>query len=131
MCGRFRLKDPRKAYEWLEVESSFEFKPRFNIAPTQPVPVVSALGKIEEMSWGIIPAWTREKSRPLINARSETVREKGSFKESFARRRCLVPADGFYEWTTIGKRPHLFTMNGGDPFTLAGFWEGVQGISRF
>jgi len=65
------------------------------------------------MTWGIIPAWTREK-RLLINAQSEAVREKGSFKESFNRHRCLVPADGFYEWTAIGKRPHLFTLNNDD-----------------
>ena len=81
------------------------------------------------MPWGIIPSWTREK-RPLINARAETVREKGSFKESFMRRRCLLPADGFYEWTKIGKRPHLFALNNDDPFALASFWETVEQIPR-
>ena len=70
----------------------------------------------------IIPTWTPDK-RPLINARSETVREKTSFKESFTRRRCLVPADGFYEWTAIGKHPFLFTLNNDDAFAIAGFWE--------
>jgi len=127
MCGRFRLKDPRKAFDWLEIEPSFEFKPRYNIAPTQPVPVVTAAGRIQDMPWGIIPTWTRER-RPLINARAETVREKTSFKESFTRRRCLLQADGFYEWTA-GKRPHLFTLND-DPFALAGFWEAAEGVSR-
>ncbi len=130
MCGRYRLKDPREALDWLDVEPSFEFEPRYNIAPMQPVSVVTAAGRIQEMTWGIIPGWTREKSRPLINARSETVREKSSFKESFTRRRCLVPADGFYEWTKIGKRPHLFTLNDGAPFALAGFWEMGEQIPR-
>ncbi len=129
MYGRFRLKDPRKAFDWLEVEPSFEWKPQYNIAPTQPVSVVTRAGRIQEMTWGIIPAWTGEK-RPLINARAETVREKSSFKESFTRRRCLVPGDGFYEWTRIGKRPYLFTLHNDSPFALAGFWEGTEGLSR-
>jgi len=128
MCGRYRLKDPGKAFDWLEVEPSFELKPRYNIALTQPVPVVPVAGKIEEMPWGILPAWTREK-RLMINARSETVREKTSFRESFTRRRCLVSADGFYEWTA-GKRSHLFTLNDDDPFALAGFWEVAEEVPR-
>ena len=71
---------------------------------------------------GIIPAWAKT-SKALINARSESIREKRSFKSAIQQRRCLVPADGFYEWSRIGKRPHLFTLNGGDPFAIAGIWD--------
>jgi len=75
MCGRYRLKDPKKAFDWLEVVPSFEFHPRFNIAPSQRVPVVTGAGRVEEMIWGIVPAWATT-SKALINARSESVREK-------------------------------------------------------
>src|SRR4051812_15815291 len=111
MCGRYRIKGSKRVFDWLEIEDSFGFKPRYNISPTQRVPVVTAMGQLQEMSWGIVPKWADVKSRALINARCETVREKRSFKSSFTARRCLVPADGFYEWTKVGKRPHLFTLN--------------------
>ena len=127
MCGRYRLKDPQAAFDWLEVVPSFEVRPRFNIAPAQRIPVVTA-GRVEEMIWGIIPAWAKD-SKALINARSESVREKRSFKSSFQQRRCLVPADGFYEWTRVGKRPHFFTVNDGAPFAIAGIWD-PDDISR-
>ena len=79
---------------------------------------------------GDVPVWAKETSKALINARCESVREKRSFKSSFTQRRCLVPADGFYEWTKLGKRPHFFTVNGGEPFAIAGIWDGGQDISR-
>jgi putative SOS response-associated peptidase YedK len=123
MCGRYRLKDPKKAFAWLEVVPPAEFLPRFNIAPAQRIPVVSAAGRVEEMTWGILPVWAKEKSKAIINARCETIREKRTFKGSFARRRCLVPADGFYEWSRIGKRPHLLTIGGGAPFAIGAIWE--------
>ena len=81
------------------------------------------------MSWGIIPKWADVKSRALINARCESVREKRSFKQSFVEQRCLVPADGFYEWTKVGKRPHLFTLNGDAPFAIAAIYEQSENIS--
>ena len=71
----------------------------------------------------IVPVWAKETSKALINARSESVREKRSFKSSFTQRRCLVPADGFYEWTKVGKLPHFFTLHGGAPFAIAGIWD--------
>ncbi len=120
--ARYRLKDPQAAFDWLDVVPSFDFKPRFNIAPTQRVPVVTGAGRVEEMIWGIVPAWAKD-AKDLINARSESVREKRSFKSCFQQRRCLVPADGFNEWTRIAKRPHLFTVNGGAPFAIAGIWD--------
>jgi len=130
MCGRYRLKDPKAAFDWLEVAPAFNFLPRFNIAPSQRVAVVTAPHRIEEMSWGIVPRWAGETSKALINARSESVREKRSFKAAFAQRRCLVPADGFYEWARVGNRPHLLTVNGGAPFAIGGFWEPGEEISR-
>ena len=130
MCGRYRLKDPKKTFDWLEVVPAFEVRPRFNIAPSQRVPVVTAAGRVEEMIWGIVPPWAEATSKALINARSESVREKRSFNSSFQQRRCLVPADGFYEWTRIGKRPYFFTINGGSPFAIAGIWDPGSDISR-
>jgi len=123
MCGRYRLKNPEAAFAWLEVAPSFGFRPRFNIAPSQKVAVVTGKGEVGEMSWGIIPAWAGETSKALINARCETVREKRSFKSSFQQRRCLAPADGFYEWTKIGKRPHFIAVDGGAPFAIAAIWD--------
>jgi putative SOS response-associated peptidase YedK len=82
------------------------------------------------MQWGIAPMWAAETSKALINARCESVREKRSFKSAFQQRRCLLPADGFYEWTRIGKRPHFVTISGGGPFAIAGLWEPGQDISR-
>jgi len=130
MCGRYRIKDPKLASDYFGVQPAFDFRPRYNIAPTQKIAVVSAMGRIEEMRWGLVPVWAKETSKALINARSETVREKRSFKKSFAERRCLVPADGFYEWTKIDKRPHLFGLNGEQPFAIAGFWDEDPEMSR-
>ena len=123
MCGRYRLKEPKAAFAALEVVSTADFLPRFNIAPTQSVAVIPAAGRVEPMTWGIVPVWATEKSKPLINARSETIREKRSFKSAFAHRRCLLPADGFYEWSRVDKRPHFLMVHGGDPFAIAGIWE--------
>ena len=105
-------------------------RPRFDIAPAQRVPVVTGAGRVEEMIWGIIPAWAKVQAKALINARSESVREKRSFKSSFTQRRCLVPADGFYEWTKIGKHPYFFTIHGGAPFAIAGIWEAADDLAR-
>jgi putative SOS response-associated peptidase YedK len=130
MCGRYRLKDPKAAFKWLQVVPTSDFLPRFNIAPTQKVPLVTTKSQVEVMQWGIVPVWAEATSKALINARCESVREKRSFKSSFQQRRCLVVADGFYEWTKIGKRPHFFSVNGGDPFAIAGIWDKGQDISR-
>ena len=82
------------------------------------------------MQWGIVPVWAKESSKALINARSESVREKRSFKSLFQQRRCLVPADGFYEWSRVGKRPYVFTVDAGAPFAIAGIWDPGDDISR-
>ena len=82
------------------------------------------------MTWGIVPPCAEATSKALINARSESVREKRSFKTSFQQRRCLVPADGFYEWTKVGKHPYFFTVNEGSPFATAGIWEAADALPR-
>ena len=107
MCGRYRTKDPKRILDWLEVEDSIGFRPRFNVAPTQRVPVVTAERKLQEMSWGIIPKWADVKSRALINARCESVREKRSFKHTFIERRCLGAGRWILRMDEGGKAPPL------------------------
>ena len=130
MCGRYRLKDPKQAFAWIEVAPSSEFLPRFNIAPSQRIPVVTAPGRLEAMTWGLAPRWVKQQSRTIINARSENIRKKRSFKSPFTHRRCLLPADGFYEWSKIGKHPYLFTVHEGAPFAIAAIWEPAEDLPR-
>jgi putative SOS response-associated peptidase YedK len=131
MCGRYSL-----AKSKLELEARFEaemlddFKPRYNIAPTQLVPVVTIDSPkgFSHFYWGITPQFAKNKpvSQKLINARAETVAEKASFRNAFKQNRCLVPADGFYEWKKVGKKlkiPHRFTMADEKLFSFAGIWE--------
>jgi len=101
--------------------------PRYNIAPTQPIwAVIETKGERElrMLQWGLIPSWS-DKPAGIINARAESVDDKASFKESFHRRRCLIPADGFYEWEKLGKavQPHFFQFESGEPFCFAGLWD--------
>lgn len=119
MCGRYRIKDPGLAFEYFGVEPAFEFGARYNIAPTQRVPVMDIHG-LKLMPWGLPAKFSKGL---LINARSETVREKKSFREGFAQRRCLMVADGFYEWTKVEKRPHLFTLRHELPFAIGAFYD--------
>ena len=105
---------------------------RFATAPGQELPVITndAPDTIAHLQWGLIPAWADDPSigNRLINARAETVDEKRSFREAYERRRCLVLADGFYEWTATnaGKQPYRVTLDDGEPFALAGLWERWQ-----
>ncbi len=133
MCGRFTLtttpEQLRAAFTGLSV--SDEIQPRFNIAPSQPVAVVVNDGKfqVDYYTWGLIPSWAKDPTigNRLINARAETLVEKPAFRSAFRRRRCLVLADGFYEWRQEpGKRtktPMLIKMKSGLPFAFAGLWE--------
>jgi putative SOS response-associated peptidase YedK len=128
MCGRYRLKDPKRAIDDIGDREFSEVRltPRFNIAPTQRVFILAGDGKPEEMTWGLVPPWASDTSKAIINAMSETVREKRTFKRAIAERRCILPADGFYEWKKqpVGpKIPHLFTIRGELPFYFAGIWE--------
>lgn len=107
------------------------FSPRYNVAPTQVIPVVKDLDskKVELMRWGLIPNWAKDPAigTKLINARAETLQEKPSFKYAFQKRRCVILADGFYEWQKMpGKLPsipHYFTLKEQKPFVFAGLWE--------
>lgn len=135
MCGRFTLtadgQTVRAAFGLSE--PPFDHRPRYNIAPQQDVLVVAkgrSGRKAGVMRWGLVPAWsdTAAEGVRMINARSETAAERAAFREAFERRRCLIPADGFYEWRTIGnvKIPMLITRGSGEPFAFAGLWERWQ-----
>lgn len=133
MCGRFTLTaDPaqlQQAFPGLKVPP--EMPPRYNIAPTQPVAVIAnnAPDRLDFFTWGLVPSWAKDPAigNKLINARAETLAEKPAFRSAFRRRRCLIPATGFYEWRADpGKRsktPMYIRMNSGMPFAFAGLWE--------
>lgn len=131
MCGRYALILPPEAVrQFFGYAERPNFPPRYNIAPTQPVPVVRAADgarRFDLMRWGFVPGWVKDlKDFPLvINVRSETAREKPSFRAAFTRRRCLMPADGFYEWHRVGaeNRPYLFRRPDRGPFAFAALWE--------
>jgi putative SOS response-associated peptidase YedK len=138
MCGRFVITSPpaalRQVFGYLEQPN---FPPRFNVAPTQPVPVViieNGARHFRLMRWGLLPAWVKDprKFTLLINARSETLLEKPAFKNAIKRRRCLIPADGYYEWHTSDqrKRPYFIHRRDGQPVgfaALAETWMGPNG----
>jgi len=123
--GRDKVKKKMKARG-----DTLTITPRLNLAPTQDAVVaVQASGdvRLEEMRWGMIPPWAKDKSigAKLANARAETIDEKPSFQQPFRRRRCLLPVDGYYEWESrpSGKQPVYYSMRDGDLFCLAGLWE--------
>jgi putative SOS response-associated peptidase YedK len=131
MCGRFSNRTSaekiKKEFKVSEVPS---IEARYNIAPTQNILGISQEEAVREaklFKWGLIPSWAKDMSigAKLINARSETVMEKPSFREAFKRRRCIIPADGFYEWqkTNGRKQPYYFFMRDGHPFGFAGLWD--------
>lgn len=128
MCGRYRLTRSDRLAETFNAELAEKLHPRYNIAPTQPVLVVRVDGSrrvIASMRWGLIPTWAKDASTAQINARSETLLEKPAFRESFERRRCLIPADGFYEWkrSDKSKQPFHFGMKDNSLFAFAGIWD--------
>ena len=137
MCGRFTLRTPLSllTQQFLFPPPAADLlTPRYNIAPTQEVAAVRADGhqnrEIVLLRWGLIPSWAKEKSigNRLINARSETVDTKPSFRTALKRQRCLILADGFYEWKKQegGKQPYHITLADGEPFAFAGLWERWQ-----
>ena len=142
MCGRFTLRAPASLIA--EQFSLFEvplLKPRFNIAPTQPVPVVRMTPQQPEprrefvfLHWGLVPSWADDPAigNRMINARAETVAEKPSFRAALRRRRCLVVADGFYEWQKQGKRrqPMFIHLRDDRPLAFAGLWESWEGADH-
>lgn len=137
MCGRFLLSDPEGVIrELFGVDAPAGLKPRYNIAPSQGVPVVRRGGageppEIVMLRWGLVPHWAKDPAvgHRLINARAETAAEKPSFRGALRRRRCLVPADGFYEWQRLDgrKQPWLIRRRDGRGFAMAGLWEAWRG----
>lgn len=129
MCGRYLLAEPKRFAEFSHVRLGGHFLPRFNIAPTQNVAVVldETPDVLSEVRWGLIPVWAKDRkiASSLINARAETVATKPPFHSAYKRRRCLVAADGFYEWQKTGsiKIPQHIRMRDGRPFAFAGLWE--------
>jgi putative SOS response-associated peptidase YedK len=134
MCGRFALYSPRS-----EIIQTFALatnapaiEARYNIAPSQPIAAIRSKAsadsrRLDLLYWGLVPSWARERSigTRLSNARSETLREKPSFREAYRRRRCLVPANGYYEWqtTSAGKQPYFIHLEDRRPFAMAALWE--------
>lgn len=131
MCGRFTLTADLNA-----IQQAFDldpitgaFYPRYNIAPSQPVAIITnhEPKQLTYVQWGLIPSWAKDPKigNKLINARSETAAEKPSFRSAFKRRRCLIPADGFFEWSKQGKKkvPMYIHLDGNSVFAFAGLWE--------
>ncbi len=133
MCGRFTLTvdpaDLEEAFPGVSVPA--EMTPRYNIAPSQPVAVIANDGRnrLDFFVWGLIPSWAKDPKigYRMINARAETLGEKPAFRAAYKRRRCLIPADGFYEWRREAgrktKTPMYLRLKSGEPFAFAGLWE--------
>jgi putative SOS response-associated peptidase YedK len=140
MCGRYRLSRRKQIIEehFDTADWQDDWSPRYNIAPTQPVPVIrqhpkEPVREISQMRWGLIPNWARDASiaSGTINAKSETAATKPAFRDPLKLRRCLIPADGFYEWRKTGtaKQPFCFEVNDGGLFAFAGLWDGWKDSS--
>ncbi|SCA63373.1 Putative SOS response-associated peptidase yoqW [Chlamydiales bacterium SCGC AG-110-P3] len=141
MCGRFTLTCSLNTLvtRFAVAQAAHEYQPRYNVAPTQVMPVVIMDGghrSLVAMQWGLVPSWAKDPGigTRMINARVETVADKPAYRAPFRRRRCLVPADGFYEWKKFEgskrKQPYRFVIGDGGPFAFAGLyelWEGDNG----
>lgn len=138
MCNRYTLHDREAALEAIAhalkhglEPPDWTFNPRYNIGPGSIVPVIvdraGAPAQVRPMVWGLIPFFDRDKEakRPFTNATAEKARTSAAFRQAVVKRRCLLPANGYYEWQDVGgiKYPHLFTLTGGSPFALAAIWE--------
>lgn len=143
MCGRYSITTAPEALRRLfAVTDMLNLEPRYNMAPMQTAPVIREReGKrhMDRLRWGLVPSWAPDESRAasLINGRSETAAEKPSFRDAYAKRRCLVPADGFYEWRKVGggKQPYRISLEAERPFAFAGLWErwdkGAEPVETF
>jgi putative SOS response-associated peptidase YedK len=135
VCGRFAFYSPAEAVSRLfAAETIADLPPRYNIAPTQPAPTVrldqDSVRRLNLLRWGLVPFWAKDPSigNRMINARAETVASKPAFRQAFRKRRCLILADGFYEWQKAdsGKIPWFINAPSGEPFAMAGLWESWQ-----
>ncbi|MEA3275021.1 MAG: SOS response-associated peptidase [Pseudomonadota bacterium] len=136
MCGRFvQYSNPEVYASYFDLDSLCEAQPRYNVAPTQPVLAVRKTkdGKREllPLRWGLVPSWSKgpDSRYSMINARAETVNSKPAYRNAFKHRRCLIPAEGFFEWKPErrGKTPFLIRRKDSDPFAMAGLWERWHG----
>jgi putative SOS response-associated peptidase YedK len=131
MCGRYTLTSAPQAVRALfYYDEQPNFPARYNIAPTQPIPIVRLVDGKRQFAlvrWGLLPSWVKDPKAfsLLINARGETASEKPAFRAAMRRRRCLIPADGFYEWKALGarKQPYFIHNKSGEPLAFAGLWE--------
>lgn len=132
MCGRYAFFSPAEAVKrTFALDDVPDLEPRYNISPTQSVPAVRAgeegTRAFAMLHWGLVPKWAKERAigNRMINARSESIAEKPSFRDAFRKRRCLVLADGWYEWqvTPDGKQPWFIRLKGSRPIAFAGLWE--------
>jgi putative SOS response-associated peptidase YedK len=136
MCGRFVRKSSPQVYGTLFGVSNVPDLPSYNIAPTQPVAVVRMVGDHKAcalMRWGLIPLWAKHKKTSFINARADTLFEKPAFRSAVKRRRCLILADGYYEWQPLGpkqKQPYYFHRKDDSPVAFAGIWECWKGAEQ-
>ncbi len=138
MCGRYTASDPDAIVDYFEADYVAPFHaPNYNCAPTQSLPVIlnQTPKQIDCLKWGLIPHWAKDEkiAYKMINARLETLAEKPTFKSLLKSKRCLVLADGFYEWKKVGKvkLPMRFTMANKSPFAFAGLWAEWQGTKTF
>lgn len=136
MCGRFvQYSNPEVYASHFDLDANCEAIPRYNVAPTQPVLAIrgTEYGKRElvPLRWGLIPSWSKglDSRYSMINARAETVNSKPAYRNAFKHRRCLIPAEGFYEWKAgkAGKTPFLIRRDDHEPFAMAGLWERWRG----
>jgi putative SOS response-associated peptidase YedK len=131
MCGRYMIIAPPEAIRALfRYAEQPNFPPRYNVAPSQPIAIVRLVNGARQFAlvrWGLLPSWVKDPKAfsLLINARDESVCEKPAFRAAMKRRRCLIPADGFYEWKPTGarKQPYFIRQKSGAPFAFAGLWE--------
>lgn len=138
MCGRFALYTTEEELaRCFDLKQSVTLDPRFNIAPSQQIPIIRHTDKnrLSMVRWGLIPHWSKDEKigNKLINARAETLHEKPSFRDAFKSRRCLIPAKGFYEWKRDGelKRPYLIRMKDKSLFAIAGLWESWRNLKEW
>ena len=131
MCGRFAFYSAAEAVAEMFAAEGAAFAPHYNLAPTDEIPVVREVDgetrRVAPLRWGLIPFWAKDRSigNKMINARAETVAEKPAFRNAYRSRRCMILADGFYEWRAEqgGKTPHYISLESGEPFAMAGLWE--------
>jgi putative SOS response-associated peptidase YedK len=141
MCGRYVFLSPLEAIQAMfKFDQMTNLGPNYNVAPTHEMPIVrrkkgDRRNELAIARWGLIPHWAKDEriAYSTINARSETAAAKPTFRDAFKRRRCLIPADGFYEWKRDGKekQPHLIRLKSKEPFAFAGLWATWQDVTSY